>query len=58
MLVSNSSLFSKAKEFTNDDNSNNNNNNDKNNNKTTVSVKQTIIVYCSYVCNNFGEHCH
>lgn len=43
MLVLNSSLFSKAKEFTNDDNSNNNNNNDKNNNKTTVSEKQLYI---------------
>lgn len=36
MLVSNSSLFSKAKEFTNDDNSNNNNNNDK---KITIKLQ-------------------
>ena len=53
MLVSNSSLFSKAKEFTNDDNSNNNNNNDKNNNKTTVSVKQlyTAAMYVTILVN-------
>lgn len=53
MLVSNSSLFSKAKEFTNDDNSSNNNNNDKNNNKTTVSVKQlyTAAMYVTILVN-------
>ena len=53
MLVLNSSLFSKAKEFTNDDNSNNNNNNDKNNNKTTVSVKQlyTAAMYVTILVN-------
>ena len=37
MLVSNSSLFSKAKEFTNDDNSNNNNNN--NDKKITIKLQ-------------------
>lgn len=36
MLVLNSSLFSKAKDFTNDDNSNNNNNNDK---KITIKLQ-------------------
>lgn len=53
MLVLNSSLFSKAKDFTNDDNSNNNNNNDKNNNKTTVSVKQlyTAAMYVTILVN-------